>query len=128
MPEAPSRFEISERLERDIANYLGKGVRTVQRYEREMGLPIHRPAGMRPRGAAVAIRAELDSWVTTGNSRGDSMPRRRALNRQTNRLGANFLKIDSEIALTFSRIALDTHNEAKKRRAIRVARNAYDSI
>ena len=24
---------------KDIANYLGKGVRTIQRYERELGLP-----------------------------------------------------------------------------------------
>ena len=26
----------------EIANYLGMGVRTVQRYERELGLPIRR--------------------------------------------------------------------------------------
>ena len=25
---------------KEIANYLGKGVRTVQRYEREFGLPV----------------------------------------------------------------------------------------
>jgi hypothetical protein len=40
---------------KDIANYLGKGVRTVQRYGREMGLPIHRPAGMRPRGGQPSL-------------------------------------------------------------------------
>lgn len=28
---------------KEIANYLRKGVRTVQRYERELGLPIRRP-------------------------------------------------------------------------------------
>ncbi len=47
---------------KEIANYLGKGVRTVQRYERELGLPVRRPAG-RPTGSVVATRAELDGWV-----------------------------------------------------------------
>ena len=47
---------------KEIANYLGKGVRTVQRYEREFGLPVRRPAG-RPWGSVVATRAELDAWV-----------------------------------------------------------------
>ena len=47
---------------KEIASYLGKGVRTVQRYEREMGLPVRRPAG-RPRAAVIATTAELDAWV-----------------------------------------------------------------
>jgi hypothetical protein len=47
---------------KDVANYLGKGVRTVQRYEREMGLPVRRPAG-KPRAAVVATKAELDAWI-----------------------------------------------------------------
>ena len=55
---------------KEIANYLGKGVRTVQRYEGEMGLPIHRPAG-KSSAAVVAIQSELDNWVTTGSNRVD---------------------------------------------------------
>ena len=47
---------------KEIANYLGKGVRTVQRYEWELGLPVRRPAG-KPRGSVIATRAELDAWV-----------------------------------------------------------------
>jgi hypothetical protein len=47
---------------KDIANYLGKGVRTVQRYERELGLPIRRPAG-RAAGSVIATKAELDCWI-----------------------------------------------------------------
>jgi len=47
---------------KEIANYLGKGVRTVQRYERHMGLPIRRPAG-KSNGSVVATRGELDAWV-----------------------------------------------------------------
>jgi hypothetical protein len=47
---------------KEIAAYLRKGVRTVQRYERHMGLPVRRPAG-NPQGSVLATRAELDAWV-----------------------------------------------------------------
>jgi hypothetical protein len=47
---------------KEIANYLHKGVRTVQRYERELGLPIRRPSGG-PAGSVIATKAELDAWV-----------------------------------------------------------------
>ena len=48
---------------KEIANCLGKGVRTVQRYERYMGLPVRRPAG-KSSGSVVATKAELDAWVS----------------------------------------------------------------
>ena len=47
---------------KEIATYLGKGVRTVQRYEREMGLPVGRPAG-KSRASVIATKVELDAWV-----------------------------------------------------------------
>jgi hypothetical protein len=34
----------------------------VQRYERELGLPVRRPAG-KATGSVVATKAELDGWV-----------------------------------------------------------------
>lgn len=48
---------------KQIADHLGKGVRTVQRYERELGLPIRRPAG-KSGGSVIATTGELDAWVT----------------------------------------------------------------
>lgn len=47
---------------KEIAAYLGKSVRTVQRMEVELGLPVRRPAG-HPRSAVMAIPAELDNWL-----------------------------------------------------------------
>jgi hypothetical protein len=47
---------------KDIANYLGKGIRTVQRYEGDLRLPVRRPAG-RARGSVVATKQEIDSWI-----------------------------------------------------------------
>lgn len=47
---------------KSIARHLGMGIRTVQRYEGKMGLPIRRPAG-KLRGAVLATKSELDAWV-----------------------------------------------------------------
>ena len=47
---------------KQIAIYLDRGVRTVQRWEAELGLPIHRPHG-RFKSTVLAIPSELDSWI-----------------------------------------------------------------
>src|SRR5262249_6089715 len=47
---------------KEVAAYLGRGVRTVQRWEQELGLPVRRPRG-KSRSAVIAFRAELDSWL-----------------------------------------------------------------
>ncbi len=49
---------------KEIAQYLGRGVRTVQRWEAELGLPVRRPRG-RSRSAVIAVAAELDRWMTS---------------------------------------------------------------
>ncbi len=64
MKERPKKNEPPQFLSgwKEIATYLGKGVRTVQRYERIFGLPVRRPAG-KPWGSVIATRAELAAWV-----------------------------------------------------------------
>jgi len=47
---------------KEIATYLNRGVRTVQRWEIELGLPVRRPRG-KSRSAVMAMRAELDAWI-----------------------------------------------------------------
>lgn len=47
---------------KEIASYLSRGVRTVQRWEAELGMPVRRPRG-RGRSAVIAIRSELDQWI-----------------------------------------------------------------
>ena len=46
---------------KEIANHLGRGVRTVQRWE-QLGLPVRRPKGT-DRSAVLALSEELDEWV-----------------------------------------------------------------
>jgi len=53
---------------KEIADYMGRGVRTVQRYERDLRLPVHRPAG-KSRSAVVAFGDEIDLWMRRGRLR-----------------------------------------------------------
>jgi Tol biopolymer transport system component len=46
---------------KEIASYLRRGIRTVQRWEREEGLPVHRLAHAK-RGTVYADREELAAW------------------------------------------------------------------
>jgi hypothetical protein len=57
MPESPVLTSWKE-----IAAYLGKGVRTVQRWEEELRLPVRRPYGL-DKHVVVALPEELDKWV-----------------------------------------------------------------
>jgi serine/threonine-protein kinase len=47
---------------KQIANYLGRDVRTVIRWENERGLPIHRIPGKKGHGV-FAQREEVDAWL-----------------------------------------------------------------
>jgi hypothetical protein len=47
---------------KEIAQYIGRGVRTVQRWEAMYGLPVHRPSG-RSRSAVFALQSEVDIWL-----------------------------------------------------------------
>src|SRR5215467_5643808 len=61
---------------KEIAAYTGRGIRTIQRWERELGFPVRRPRE-KNRSAVVAIKSEIDRWfraphrVTNGNRNHD---------------------------------------------------------
>ncbi|MDO8835761.1 MAG: hypothetical protein Q7V01_09190 [Vicinamibacterales bacterium] len=65
-----------------VADYLGKSVRTAQRWKNELGLPVHKPSG-REGENVFAFRSELDAW------------RRRAAERDAS--GATGSRIDPEL-------------------------------
>src|SRR6266852_2188446 len=46
---------------KEIAAYLKRGVRTVQRWEQYSGLPVHR-LELDRQGSVFAYKAELDAW------------------------------------------------------------------
>jgi hypothetical protein len=49
---------------KEIANYLNRGVRTVQRWEQELQLPVHR-IGTGKRAPVYAVISELQFWMVT---------------------------------------------------------------
>jgi hypothetical protein len=85
---------------KEIGQYLGKGVRTVQRWELERDLPVRRPQG-RSRYAILAIPEELDLWTRTSTrySSGHTIELLQqelaALREQTDELRARLERVES---------------------------------
>ena len=52
---------------KEIAAYTGRGIRTIQRWEQELGFPVRRPRE-KSRSAVIAIRTEIDRWFRTSHS------------------------------------------------------------
>jgi hypothetical protein len=62
----PARMKMQRRILhswKEIASYIERGVRTVQRYEVQFGLPVHRPAGS-SRSSVMAFCDEIDAWLS----------------------------------------------------------------
>ena len=59
---------------KEIARYVGRGVRTVQRWEQDFGFPVRRPFGSRKK-AILARRSDIDSWVAIRCSTADRYSR-----------------------------------------------------
>jgi CheY-like chemotaxis protein len=89
---------------KEIAQYLGRGVRTVQRWERDFRLPIHRPKGQN-RSATLALSSELDEWLReapvrsrpdghTGNGSGQSSQEDKCADLSVVRAGRSLAKIE----------------------------------
>jgi TolB-like protein/tetratricopeptide (TPR) repeat protein len=64
---------VGERLEswKEIATYLGREVRTVQRWAIARSLPVHRLPGGGVRPRVFSLESELDAWLGTDPPRED---------------------------------------------------------
>lgn len=47
---------------KEISRHIDRSVRTVQRWEIQLGLPVYRPA-LRDRSAVMAFSDELEGWI-----------------------------------------------------------------
>src|SRR5262245_31818757 len=56
--------QLGERLDswKEIARYLNRSVRTLYRWEKEEGLPVHRHQH-KELGSVFAYKGELDAWL-----------------------------------------------------------------
>jgi hypothetical protein len=110
---------------KDVAAHLGKSVRTVQRWEAELGLPVHRPNGRQQR-IILAYPDELKHWIgkkrlSGGSDGGESHLR---LEKNRSKLAAQLRKLQSLSE------ALQRRTEAsldRARRARSLARRASAS-
>src|SRR6516165_9381065 len=79
-PKEPpaSGFPATDRLDswKEIAAHLQREVRTVQRWERSEGLPIHRHLHQKL-GSVYAYRSELDAWRSGRGVELERAPERR---------------------------------------------------
>lgn len=115
---------------KEIAIYLDRGVRTVQRWEAELGLPVRRPRGKR-HSSVIAARTDLDAWLASAPlvenpKKGTNGATRVKLNRG----GARFLFTEIESGLTFAHLAESAApNQVDKiQRNIQNARQAYKTV
>jgi adenylate cyclase len=74
-PGPPAGAPSSPRLDswKEIAAYLNRGVRTVQRWEREEELPVHR-LHHEKLGSVYAFKPELDNWLVSRRDRLENEP------------------------------------------------------
>jgi TolB-like protein len=89
---------------KEIAAYLKRGVRTVRRWEREEGLPVHRHVH-RVLGSVYAYKSEIESWRQTGQRRPAPSP---SAARRTDRTVG---RIKSIAVLPFTNLSTDPENE-----------------
>jgi hypothetical protein len=50
---------------KDIAHYMGSGVRTVQRWEQHAGLPVRRPTSHGQKSQVLLDRQAADAWMAS---------------------------------------------------------------
>ena len=108
---------------KEVANYMGRGVRTVQRWER-LGLPVRRP-NERLRSAIVADSAMLDLWLSRlgdGRTRMTLVPREAPpplerideMRRQCTRLRSNCARLHAIYARSEAILQSRSHRHLQK--------------
>ena len=58
---------------KEIGGYVGRDVRTVERWEKLRGLPVRRVPGA-GRATVYALISELDEWLANSKPEGASLP------------------------------------------------------
>lgn len=95
---------------KDIASYVGRGVRTVQRWERVWGFPVRRTErGVK--SIVLAIPAEIDAWVQSqqfpDEQLGSGKSKRTKLLRTVRELRAENLELRAKIGELQGQLALE---------------------
>lgn len=134
---------------KEIAGYLKCGVRTAQRWQRDLHMPVMRVRGGQ-RGPVMADSEELDAWIRRRSSEVSSdryttaqetlagkstelntdryISALEALARKSTESGLRFLLIELSAGRQFAKLAQETTNALVTARRKKGARRAYDTI
>jgi predicted DNA-binding transcriptional regulator AlpA len=99
---------------KEIASYLGKSVRTVQRWEQEFQIPIRRPSAAE-KLVVFAVRDEIDAWVQSLTTERLSRPT------EIRRLQARIELLETENIQLREQLPLLTISPEGKRDDVRIA-------
>jgi hypothetical protein len=140
---------------KEIASYMGRGVRTVQRWHETLHLPVYRINSTNKRSPVFAYQQELDQWMQqrakqsfSGNQ---SFPeahelqtkpsvalktkrwlrevsRSKLLAAQLEQKRFTFLSTDLDTALTLATIAAGASHPGRRKRNEANARRALDAV
>ena len=107
---------------KEIAQHLGRGIRTVQRWER-LGLPVRRPNHKNP-SAVVAFSEELDEWLKTDPKTNPAPLLAAKANVKSGPFKRRLLVVDDDEALlvTTSAILMNQGYE------VRTARDGFEAL
>jgi hypothetical protein len=87
---------------KEIAGYLGRDIRTCLRWDKNLGLPIHRVDPESPKSRVYAFKAELDEWLrqaTLNNAERQRSPQRQGSWKKILTLGIPVLGIAAALLL-----------------------------
>jgi len=79
---------------KDIADYLGRDIRTCQRWALKLGLPVHRIDAESSRAKVFAFQSEIEDWLKTRDRNGHDLEEKSPVHRFSARgliVGALFL-------------------------------------
>lgn len=129
IPDAPNPAKEFLNSWKEIAVYLNRGVRTVQRWEAELGLPVRRPRGKR-HSAVIAACAELDQWIASRPLTQNEQHVTSGGSCVFNGTGLRFLLTEIQTGLMFAHLAGCSVPDQTERiqRNLRNARRAYQAI
>ena len=97
---------------KEISTYVGRGIRTLQRYEEQLGFPVHR-ASAKHRSSVIAFADEIDHWLR-------NRPEKSVVPRNSSDSGdpeTDLMRAQEALqkALAAYRLSLRRYNEAKHR-------------
>lgn len=98
---------------KEIASYMGLGVRTVQRYEQHLGLPVHRLTG-NLRSSVSGFTDEIDTWRATTGAHPIGRAEWEQAMKEIEDLRSEIRRLRETTEELGKRIESDAHNELRR--------------